>query len=138
MKEHRLPRRAKFVPTGSDCPVKVDQILTRLVAVRFTRIGRDMSFQAVRRRYTDGDAPGGSLMYEMHWDEIPMVGYVVMKFQDFRKAIQLQRMRQARRGHGGSSGTLVADWARISDKEEDSCRSRWVSGRPRTCSMITR
>ena len=51
-----------------------------------------MSFQAVRRRYTDGGAPGGSLMYEMHWDELPMVGCVVMKCQDFRK--QLQRMRR--------------------------------------------
>ena len=25
---------------------------------------------------------------------LPMVGYVVMKFQDFRKAVQLQRMRR--------------------------------------------
>ena len=33
-------------------------------------------------------------MYETHWDEIPMVGYVVMKFQDFRKAVQPQRMRR--------------------------------------------
>ena len=33
---------------------------TRLVAVRFTRIGRGLSYQAVRRRYTDPDAPGGS------------------------------------------------------------------------------
>ena len=67
---------------------------TRLVAVRFTRIGRDMSFSAVRQRYTQGDAPGGSLMYEMHWGEIPMVGYVVMKFLDFRKAVQLQKLRR--------------------------------------------
>ena len=52
---------------------------TRLVAVRFTRIGRDLSFSAARQRYTQGDAPGGSLMYEMHWGELPMVGYVVMK-----------------------------------------------------------
>ena len=67
---------------------------TRLVAVRCTRIGRDMSFQAVRRRYTDGDAPGGSLMYKMHWGELPMAGYVVMRFQDFRKAVQLQKVRR--------------------------------------------
>ena len=67
---------------------------TRLVASRFTRIGQDMSYQAVRRRYTDGDAPKESLMYEMHWDELPMVGYVLMKFQDFRKAVQLLRMRR--------------------------------------------
>ena len=39
---------------------------TRLVAVRCTRIGRDMSYSAVRQRYTQEDAPGGSLMYEMH------------------------------------------------------------------------
>ena len=26
VKEHRLPRRAKFVPTGSDCPVRVDKL----------------------------------------------------------------------------------------------------------------
>ena len=26
VKEHRLPRRAKFVPTGDDCPVRVDQL----------------------------------------------------------------------------------------------------------------
>ena len=64
---------------------------TRLVSVRFTRIGRDTTFQAVRRMYTEADAPGGSLMCE---NELPMVGYVVMKFQDFRKAVQLQRMRR--------------------------------------------
>ena len=46
---------------------------TRLVAVRYTRIGRDMSYSAVRQRYTQEDAPGGSLMYEMHWNELPMV-----------------------------------------------------------------
>ena len=67
---------------------------TRLVAVRYTRIGRDMSFSAVRQRYTQEDAPGGSLMYEMHWNELPMVGYVIMKFLDFRKAVQLQKMRR--------------------------------------------
>ena len=39
---------------------------TRLVAVRHTRVGRDMSYSAVRQRYTLEDAPGGSLMYEMH------------------------------------------------------------------------
>ena len=53
-----------------------------------------MSYQAVRRRYTKTDAPGGSLMYEMHWDELPFVGYAIMKFQHFRKAVQIQRMRQ--------------------------------------------
>ena len=53
-----------------------------------------MMMMAVRRRCTDADAPAGSLMYEMHWDELPLVGYVVMKFQDFRKAVQLQKMRQ--------------------------------------------
>ena len=26
VKEHRLPRRAKFVPTNGDCPVRVDQL----------------------------------------------------------------------------------------------------------------
>ena len=26
VKEHRLPRKAKFVPTGDDCPVRVDQL----------------------------------------------------------------------------------------------------------------
>ena len=62
---------------------------TMLVAVRFTRIGRDMSFSA-----TQADAPGGSLMYEMHWGEILMAGYVVMKFLDFRKAVQLQKVRR--------------------------------------------
>ena len=67
---------------------------TRLVAVRYTRIGRDMSFSSVRQRYTQKVAPGGSLMYEMHWSEIPMVGYVVMKFLDFRKAVQLQKVRR--------------------------------------------
>ena len=67
---------------------------TRLVAVRFTRIGRDLSFSSVRQRYTQEDAPGGSLMYEMHWGEIPMVGYVVMKFLDFRKVVQLQKVRR--------------------------------------------
>ena len=36
----------------------------------------------------------GSLMYNMHWDELPMAGYVAMKFQDFRKAVQLERMRR--------------------------------------------
>ena len=41
---------------------------TRLVAVRHTRIGRDLSYSAVRHRYTQEDAPGGSLMYEMHWN----------------------------------------------------------------------
>ena len=65
---------------------------TRLVAVRYTRIGRDMSYSAVRQRYTQ--APGGSLMYEMHWNELPMAGYVVMKFSDFRKAVQLQKVRR--------------------------------------------
>ena len=67
---------------------------TRLVAVRHTRIGRDLSYSAVRHRYTQEDAPGGSLMYEMHWNELPMVGYVIMKFSDFRKAVQLQRVRR--------------------------------------------
>ena len=67
---------------------------SRLVAVRHTRIGRDMSYSAVRHRYTQEDAPGGSLMYEMHWNELPMVGYVIMKFSDFRKAVQLQRVRR--------------------------------------------
>ena len=67
---------------------------TRLVAVRYTRIGRDMSFSSVRQRYTQEDAPGGSLMYEMHWNELPMVGYVIMKFLDFRKAVQLQKVRR--------------------------------------------
>ena len=33
-------------------------------------------------------------MYEMHWNELPMVGYVIMKFSDFRKAVQLQRVRR--------------------------------------------
>ena len=33
-------------------------------------------------------------MYEMHWGELPMVGYVVMKFLDFRKAVQLQKVRR--------------------------------------------
>ena len=66
---------------------------TRLVAIRYTQIGRE-SFSSVRQRYTEEDAPGGSLMYEMHWSEIPMVGYVVMKFWDFRKAVQLQKMRR--------------------------------------------
>ena len=33
-------------------------------------------------------------MYEMHWNELPMVGYVIMKFLDFRKAVQLQKMRR--------------------------------------------
>ena len=66
----------------------------RLVAVRYTRIGRDMSYSAVRQRYTQEDAPGGSLMYEMHWNELPIVGYVVMKFSDFRKAVQLQKVRR--------------------------------------------
>ena len=60
---------------------------TRLVAVRYTRIGRDMSFSAVRQRYTQEDAPGGSLMYEMHWNELPMVGYVIM-------TVQLQKVRR--------------------------------------------
>ena len=55
---------------------------TRLVAVRHTRIGRDMSYSAVRHRYTQEDAPGGSLMYELHWNELPMVGYVIMKFSE--------------------------------------------------------
>ena len=68
---------------------------TRLVAVRYTRIGRDMSYSAVRQRYTQEDAPGGSLMYEMHWNELPMVGYVIMKFSDFRKAVQLQKVRRS-------------------------------------------
>ena len=67
---------------------------TRLVVIRHTRIGRDMSYSAVRHRYTQEDAPGGSLMYEMHWNELPMVGYVIMKFSDFRKAVQLQRVRR--------------------------------------------
>ena len=67
---------------------------SRLVAVRHTRIGRDLSYSAVRNRYTQEDAPGGSLMYEMHWSELPMVGYVVMKFSDFRKAVQLQRLKR--------------------------------------------
>ena len=48
---------------------------TRLVAVRFTRIGRDMSFSAVRRRYTEGDAPGGSLMYEMRYGGVRRKGH---------------------------------------------------------------
>ena len=26
VKEHRLPRKAKFVPTGDDCPVRVDRL----------------------------------------------------------------------------------------------------------------
>ena len=43
-----------------------------------------MSYSAVRHRYTQEDAPGGSLMYEMHWNELPMVGYVIMKFLDFK------------------------------------------------------
>ena len=30
-------------------------------------------------------------MYEMHWNELPMVGYVIMKFSDFRKAVQWVR-----------------------------------------------
>ena len=72
---------------------------TRLVAVRYTRIGRDMSYSAVRQRYTQEDAPGGSLMYEMHWNELPMVGYVVMKFSDFRKAVQLPKGEAKRKGH---------------------------------------
>ena len=67
---------------------------TRLVAIRYTRIGRDMSFSAVRRRYTQEDAPGGSLVCEMHWNELPMVGYVVMKFLELRKAVQLQKVRR--------------------------------------------
>ena len=52
------------------------------------------SFSAVRQRYTQEDAPGGSLMYEMHWNELSMVGYVIMKFSDFRKAVQLQKVRR--------------------------------------------
>ena len=68
---------------------------TRLVAVRYTRIGRDMSFSSVRQRYTQEDAPGRSLMYEMHWNELPMVGYVIMKFLDFRKAVQVRRNGKA-------------------------------------------
>ena len=26
MREHRLPRRAQFMPTDDDCPVKVNQL----------------------------------------------------------------------------------------------------------------
>ena len=48
--------------------------------------------------YTDADAPGGSLMCEMHWDELPLVGYVVMKFQDFRKAVQFYKVRRNGKG----------------------------------------
>ena len=33
-------------------------------------------------------------MYEMHWEELPMVGYIVMKFLDFKKAVQLQKLRR--------------------------------------------
>ena len=45
-------------------------------------------------RLVQEDAPGGSLMCEMHWNELPMVGYVVMQFLDLRKAVQLQKVRR--------------------------------------------
>ena len=52
---------------------------TSLVAVNADRTGHELSGRPtwVHR--------GGSLMCEMHWDELPMVGYVVMKFQDFTR-----------------------------------------------------
>ena len=71
-----------------------------------------MNFSAVRQRYIQGDAPGGPLMYEMHWGELPMVGYVVMKFLDFT-FVSVEKETSAHGQIGGvrprgSSSTKVA------------------------------
>ena len=67
---------------------------TRLVAVRQTRIGRDLNYQDARKMYVDQNAIGGPLVWELAWQEVPPVGYIMMKFPDFRKAVQIQRIKR--------------------------------------------
>ena len=67
---------------------------TRLIAVRQTRIGRDLSYQKARQMYTEQGAIGGPLLWELRWEEVPPVGYIMMKFSDFRKAVQIQRIKR--------------------------------------------